>query len=176
MKGWNVIVGVRDDAFAEAARAMEPLGMVQRSAIVEVLAMKVADPAVLVGQYDALLKRNPRVRDAIVGVVPLTHCFDFDGEEDFANKVQGVIFGRWGPKLKGTKFQILTRRRRYANEVPRKLDPGERENDVVDELGAWGRPRDECDYIITIETLRRRAGLSLWTCDDLWRYPFLDLG
>lgn len=176
MKDWNVIVGVRDGAFEAAGRAMEPFGQVKRSAIVDVLAMKVADPAALAAQYDALLKHSPRVRDAIVGVVPLTHCFDFDGEEDFANKVQGVIVGRWGPKLKGTKFQILTRRRGYANEVPRKLDRGERENDVVDELGAWGLPRDECDFIITIETLRRRAGLSLWTSEELWRYPFLDLG
>ena len=34
---------------------------------------------------------------------------------------------------------------------------------------------DDPDAIVAIETLGHRAGVSLWTRDDLRRYPFLRL-
>jgi hypothetical protein len=32
---------------------------------------------------------------------------------------------------------------------------------------------DDPDFIIHIETIDRRAGMALWSRDDMQRYPFL---
>ncbi len=176
MLDWNVIVGVKPGGFLAAEAAMARFGAVERSDIVDILAVKVADADALVGQVEALIESEPGILDAIVGVVPLQHAFDFDGEEDFADNVGRVFRENWRPILKDKQFQIATRRRGYTSEVPRRADRGEKATDIVDELGMWGLGRDDCDYIVTIETLHRRAGMSIWSFLDFQRYEFLDLG
>jgi hypothetical protein len=34
---------------------------------------------------------------------------------------------------------------------------------------------DDADFVIHIETIDRRAGLSLWSGDEMQRYPFLSI-
>jgi tRNA(Ser,Leu) C12 N-acetylase TAN1 len=48
---------------------------------------------------------------------------------------------------------------------------------LLQRLADTGRPGrinfDDPDHVIDIETVGNRAGLSLWSRDDLRRYPFL---
>lgn len=180
MLDWNVVVGVKEDGHQAAQNVMERFGPVQRSGIGNVLTLKVEDPGALVEQIANLFDTEPGVRDVVSGVVPLQYTFDFEGEEDFAEKLAGVVIQNWQPMLKGKRFQFRTHRRGLVSEVPRKPDRWESMNDVVDEFGVRGAPTIDddyvtCDFVITVETLRRRAGLSLWPYEDFKRYSFLDI-
>jgi len=176
---WNVVVGVKNYSYQTAQNFMERFGPVHRSKIGNVLTLTVEDAAALVQPIADLFDAVPNIRDAVSGLVPLQHTFDFDGEVDFAEKVAEVVSQNWRATLKGTRFHFRTHRRGLVSEVPRKPDRGETMNDVVDEFGVAGAPLVDdwlaCDFVITIETLRRRAGLSLWSYEDFKRYSFLDI-
>jgi len=176
---WNVVVGVKNNSHQIAENFMERFGPVCRSKIGNVLTLTVKDADAFIKPIADLFDSEPKVRDAVSGLVPLQHTFDFDGEVDFAEKVAGIVSKNWRATLKGTRFQFRTHRRGLVSEVPRKPDRWENMNDVVDEFGVAGAPLLDnwlaCDFVITVETLRRRAGLSLWSYEDFRRYSFLDI-
>ena len=178
MPDWNVILIAKAGRHEAAQSTMQRFGRVERSMIGNVLTATIDDPSAFSAQFAALYDNDPAVRGAIEGAVPLEHTFDFDGEEDFAEKVATVVSENWQETLAGKRFQFRTHRRGLVSEVPRKPDPGEAMDDIVDEFGVVGAPLEydyvTCDFVITLETLHRRAGLSLWTYDDFKRYPFLD--
>ena len=53
------------------------------------------------------------------------------------------------------------------------------EGAAADEFGVAGASLEydyvTCDFIVTVETLRQRAGLSLWSYEDIKRYSFLNI-
>ena len=176
---WNVVVGVKGGDYRAAQLIMARFGPVQRSEIGNVLTLTVENTDAFLEQIADLFHREPKLRGAVTGVVPLKHTFDFKGEEDFAEKLAEIVHRNWHSILKETKFHFRSHRRGLVSEVPRKPDPGENMNDVVDEFGVWGAPLEynytTCDFVITVETLRRRAGVSLWSYEDFKRHSFLDI-
>jgi len=48
--------------------------------------------------------------------------------------------------------------------------------ETLEHRGTPGRiDFDDPDFILDVETVGQRAGMSLWTREDLHRYPFLKL-
>ncbi len=93
MKDWNVVVSVFQDGYSRALRALQKLGVAERSPYHNVLVMKVNDPAILLEAIEKRTEESPALYDAISRVAPAMRNFDFLSEEEFIEKAK-VYFSR----------------------------------------------------------------------------------
>ena len=98
MKDWNVVVSVFQDGYSRALRALQKLGVAERSPYHNVLVMKVNDPVVLLEAIEKRTEESPALYDAISRVAPAMRNFDFLSEEEFVEKAKSII-REWLPRL-----------------------------------------------------------------------------
>jgi tRNA(Ser,Leu) C12 N-acetylase TAN1 len=83
------------------------------------------------------------------------------------------------PELRGKRFHVRIHRRGFKHRI--QSQEAERYLDGVllnalEMAGAAGSiDFEDPDAILAIDTIDRRAGMSLWTREDMERYPFLGL-
>jgi tRNA(Ser,Leu) C12 N-acetylase TAN1 len=177
MIDWNVVVTVFDErGFRLAKRLLSDFAPVHTTDYFNVLAMKVPDVAAFTEQVHRLFDETPGYLNDISRVVPAHATFDFASPEEFAQKAERVILD-WADRLAGKSFYIRLHRRGFRGrivspEVERALDAA-----LLERLGAAGHPGhisfEDPDMAIDIETVGNRAGISLWTREELARFPFL---
>jgi tRNA(Ser,Leu) C12 N-acetylase TAN1 len=114
--------------------------------------------------------------NAVARVVPVTDTFSFDSPEAFREGVTRVALP-WAEDLAGKRFYVRMHRRGFKG----RLSSTDEERALGDALlrrvhehggtatVAFERP----DWVIVIETVDSRAGLSRWARDDLERYELL---
>ena len=176
MKDWNVVVSVFQDGYRRALRALQTLGVAERSPYHHVLVMKVDDPAVLLEAIEKRTEENPALYDAISRVAPAMRNFDFLSEEEFVEKAK-AIFREWLPRLAGRSLHVRLRRRGTKHEL-RTQEAERLLNDaIVDAAASAGMPSTisftNPDVVIEVDTINNRAGLGLWTREELARYHVL---
>jgi len=176
VKDWNVVVSVFQDGYSRALRALQKLGAAERSLYHNVLVMKVADPAVLLEAIEKRTEENPALYDAISRVAPAMRSFDFLSEEEFVEKAQAIFRG-WLPRLAGRSLHVRLRRRGTKHEL-RTQEAERLLNDaIVDAAASAGMPSTisftDPDVVIEVDTIDNRAGLGLWTREELARYHVL---
>lgn len=176
MKDWNVVVSVFQDGYSRALRALQKLGATERSPYHNVLVMKVADPAMLLEAIEKRTEENPALYDAISRVAPAMRSFDFLSEEEFVEKAK-AIFREWLPRLAGRSLHVRLRRRGTKHEL--RTQEAERllNDTIVDAAASAGTPSTisftDPDVVIEVDTIDNRAGLGLWTREELARYHVL---
>lgn len=176
MKDWNVVVSIFQDGYRRALRALQKLGVAERSLYHNVLVMKVDDPVVLLDAIEKRTEEDPALYDAISRVAPAMRNFDFLSEAEFVEKAQSVI-REWLPRLAGRSLHVRLRRRGTKHDL-RTQDAERLFNDaIVDATTRAGTPSKisftDPDVVIEIDTVDNRAGLGLWTRDELARYHVL---
>jgi len=176
VKDWNVVVSVFQDGYSRALRALQKLGVAERSPYHNVLLMKVDDPAVLLEAIEKRTQENPALYDAISRVAPAMRSFDFLSEEEFVEKTK-AIFREWLPRLAERSLHVRLRRRGTKHDL-RTQEAERLFNDaIVDAATRAGTPSTisftDPDVVIEIDTVDNRAGLGLWTRDELARYHVL---
>jgi tRNA(Ser,Leu) C12 N-acetylase TAN1 len=176
VKDWNVVVSIYQEGFRRARRALEALGRVERSPYYNVLAMRVDDPAALLEAVERRTEESPALYDAIARVAPAQRSFEFQSAEDFEGKARSIAL-EWLPRLAGRSFHARFHRRgpRLAlrsPDVERRLDDALL--DALQEAGTPGKVSfSDPDAVIVVDTIDDRAGISLWTRDDLARHRLL---
>lgn len=176
MKDWNVVVSVFQDGYKRALLALQELGVAERSPYHNVLVMKVEDPVVLLDAIEKKTEDNPALYDAISRVAPATRNIDFRSEEELVEKAK-LILGEWRPRLAGRSFHVRLRRRGTKHDLQTQ-ETERRFNDAVVEATAKAGMSSKIsftdpDVVIAIDTIDNRAGLSMWTREDLARYHVL---
>ena len=176
MKDWNVVVSVFQDGYSRALRALQKLGLAERSPYHNVLLMKVADPAVLLEAIEKRTEQNPALYDAISRVAPAMRSFDFLSEEEFVENSK-TIFREWLPRLAGRSLHVRLRWRGTKHEL-RTQEAERLLNDaIVDAAASAGMPSTisfiDPDVVIEVDTIDDRAGLGLWTREELAGYHVL---
>lgn len=178
MRDWNVVVTVQEGGFVPACKVLEKYGAVKHSDFYNVLLMKVPDPE----SFLEALHRDYAIEGGfarvLARVTPVTRTFVFQSAEEFeANAREAVT--PWIPALAGKVFHVRIHRRGFkgvlsSQEAERHLDRFLL--DALAQAGAPGQVRfEDPDAVVVVETVGNRAGLSLWTRDELQRYPFLHL-
>lgn len=176
MPDWNVVVSVHEQGYKRARALLEPLGEVEATDFYNVLVMTVDDTRAFLDRLGKLVEVVPDVLDVISRAVPAVRTFTFQGAEEFEARAQEVAL-EWAPQLAGKSFHVRMYRRGFKGrlsspEEERFLD--EALLGALEEAGAPGRITFvDPDAVIDVETVGNRAGLSLWTREDLARYPFL---
>jgi tRNA(Ser,Leu) C12 N-acetylase TAN1 len=109
-------------------------------------------------------------------VVPAQRSFEFQSAEEFESRARSLVL-QWLPRLAGRSFHVRFHRRgaSYALRTPdveRALDDA-----LIQALQEAGTPGklsfSDPDAVIVIDTIDDRAGMSLWTREDLAQHRLL---
>ena len=117
---------------------------------------------------------DPNIGSPLARVMPVLQGFDFQTPAEFEDKARQAVCA-WLPTLAGKRFFLRMHRRGFkvrlsSMEEERFLDTYLLE--ALEMAGSKGRISfDDPDAIISLGTLGSSAGLSLWSREDLERYP-----
>lgn len=176
MKDWNVVVSVFQDGFRRAIRSLQQIAPVERSPYHNVLVMRVDDPMSTLTAIERKTEESPALYDSISRVAPVMHTFEFHSAEAFAEHASSILRG-WSERLGGRSFHVRLHRRggRHQFKTP---DMEKKLNEALlaatQDAGVSGRVSfSDPDAVIAIDTVDDRAGVALWTRDDLKRHRLL---
>lgn len=176
MNDWNVVISVYQDGFNRALRALQALGPVERSPYHNVVVMKVGDPIALLEAVEQRTEEVPALYDAISRVAPAMRSFEFSSALEFHEKAKAIMM-EWLPRLAGRSFHVRLHRRgaKYdlrPHDTERVLDDA-----LLDVTRRAGMPGSisftDPDAVVAIDTVDDRAGVGLWTRDELTKYHLL---
>ncbi len=176
MRDWNVVATVRDRGFDQARHLLGALGPVDRTGLYNVLAMKVGDVRAFLDGLQEQCARHPGGAACLARVIPVTCAFDFETPAEFEAKAREAAL-TFVPDLAGKAFHVRFHRRGFKGQLASAEEERFLDGALLEALQAAGNPGritfEDPDAVLVVETVGHRAGLSLWTRDDLHRYPFL---
>jgi tRNA(Ser,Leu) C12 N-acetylase TAN1 len=173
---WNLIVTVYQQGFRRALSALQDIGPTERSPYHNVLVMKVDDPMRVLEAVERVTEERPALYDAIARVAPAARTFEFQSTDDFEDNAKAVML-EWLPDLTGRSFHARVHRRGSKLDL-RTPDAERLFNDAIvaatTKAGAPARISfTDPDAVVVIDTIDARAGLSMWTREDLARHRLL---
>jgi len=177
MKDWNVVVTVPEHVYNESRDFLGQLGDVAGTGFYNVLTMDVHDIRWLMEKLADRMEADPVAAELISHVAPAQQTFDFHSPEEFEERLTRTA-EVWLRELAGQSFHVRMNRRGFKGRLDSRREEQLLGGYLMDALEARGTPAtiefDDPDIIIAVDTVHHRAGMSLWTRDDLQRFPFLD--
>ena len=178
MQHWNVVVSLHERQYVPARKLLEKLGAVSRTAYFNVLVMHVEDIGRLLETLRQWVEENPQLLTILARVVPVTQTFTFQTVEEFEAKARETCLS-WVADLRGKSFHVRLHRRGFKGRLSSQNEEGFLDGVLLEALEQSGSPGRitfaDPDAIITVETVDCQAGLSLWTREEMQRYPFIRL-
>jgi tRNA(Ser,Leu) C12 N-acetylase TAN1 len=177
MKDWNVIVTVNDSCgYRHARQRLRQFGTVEGTEFHNVLVMRVPDADALLAALAEMMRDDMSLFNDLSRLVPAHVTFDFATKEEFETNALTAILG-WAGRMAGQTFHIRFHRRGFGDQLRSLSEEKLLDTALLNRLAEIGRPGRidfaDPDYVIDIETAGNRAGLSIWTREDLRSYPFL---
>jgi tRNA(Ser,Leu) C12 N-acetylase TAN1 len=173
---WNVVVSVREDGYGRAFGTLRQFGRVSRTGFRNVLALTVSDTGEFLKAFSDLVAQEPDILYSISRAVPAAATFDFHTSEEFEEKARDVALA-WVGQLAGKSFHVRLHRRGLKGRIASRDEEVFLDRVLLDALEKAGTPGsitfEDPDVILDIETLGTWAAMSVWTREDLKRYPFL---
>ena len=174
--GWNVIVTLPEATAPQARRVMRRWGRLYRTDFFHVLVMAVADPDRFLQEFGEAVAATPGILNFIAHVFAAQHTFDFATVAEFDVKARDGALA-WVPLLAAKRFHVRLHRRGLKGILSTPYEERFLDEALLQALSARGTPGhlgfDDADFVIRVETIDLRAGMSLCSRDDLARYPFL---
>ena len=176
MKDWNVIVTICQQGFKRAISALQKIGPTDRTPYYNVLVMKVDEPMGALEAIERMTEERPALYDAIARVAPAGVTFEFQSAEHFRECANSFLLGVL-PRLAGHSFHVRLHRRGSKHglrtpETERLFD-----DFVMTATRESGNPSRITfagpDVVIVIDTVDDRAGIAMWTHEDLARHRLL---
>ena len=176
MKDWNTIVTIYQEGFRRALRALQDIGPAEGGPYHNVLVMKVDDPMAVLEAIERLTEERPALYDAIARVAPAMRTFYFSSAEGFKDSAKSIVL-EWLPGLAGKSFHARLHRRGpkpelHTPDVERFLD-----DVIIEAIAKAGLPGrisfTDPDAVIVIDTVDDRAGLAMWTREDIAQHRLL---
>jgi tRNA(Ser,Leu) C12 N-acetylase TAN1 len=176
VKDWNVIVTIYQQGFKRALRALLAIGPTERTPYYNVLVMRVDEPLMALEAIERLTEERPALFDAIARVAPAASTFEFESTESFKDRAKSFMLERL-PNLAGRSFHVRLHHRGSKLDL-RTPDAERLFNDAIVaatvESGAPARISfTDPDVVVVIDTIDDRAGLAIWTREDLARHRLL---
>lgn len=176
MINWNVVITVHQNGFTPVAHAVHDLGSVGLTTYHNLLTMKAKDPMAVLAAIEARAAADAALRDALSRVAPVTESFNFSSPEDFEAAAEAALLARLS-QLAGRSFHVRLHRRGHRHELVDPVVENRLGAVVQDALKAAGTPGvisfSDPDVVVAIDTVDERAGIALWTREDMARHPLL---
>ncbi len=178
MRDWNVVITVHKRGFVPACEMLEELGPVAKTGFYNVLVMKVEDTRSFLETIHRWVAEDPYLLHIFARVVPATKTFNFQSAEEFEEKASKAVL-TWVPEIAERSFHVRMHRRGFKEKLSSQVEERLLDEVLLKALNEEGKSGkiafEDPDVIISVETVGGRAGLSLWTRDELKRYPLLGL-
>jgi len=174
VKDWNTIVTIYQQGFMRAIRALQKIGQTDRTPYYNVLVMKTDDPIAALEAVERLTEEQPALYDAIARMAPAKFTFNFQSPEEFTDRAKSFLLGLLPT---GRSFHVRLHRR--GSKLDLKTQEAERLFDdfIVAATVKSGTPAritfSEPDAVIVIDTIDDRAGIAMWSHEDLTRHRLL---
>jgi len=174
MEDWNVVVTARENGFKQACELLGSLGSIHATTYFNVMTMRVADAAAFLEQAE----RIPELGACVARVMPVTRAFTFQSPQEFEAKAVAAV-EPWLDRFAGCRFHVRLHRRGFKDKMVSPVEERFLDHHIVGRLRQRGSDAevgfDDPDLILAVETVGQRAGLSLWTREDLRRHALLKL-
>lgn len=178
MNDWNVVASVQPEGYGGARRVLGALGAVGKTDYFNVLTVRVEDVEAFLEALRERIELEPGTLNLLGRAVPARVAFDFRSPEEFEEKAREACVG-WLPRLAGLGFHVRMHRRGFKGKMSSQAEEQRLAEALLGALERAGTPGrvafGDPDAILSVETVGGRAGLSLWTREELGRYPFLGL-
>lgn len=178
LKDWNVVITVREGRYREARKLLHMIGEVAPTEFRNVLVLYASNPTRVLLLLEERATIEPGVRDILSRVVPARLTFSFRDAAEFEQQAREAVL-QLLPALSGQSFHVRIHRRGFRHRLSSQEEEQRLDKILLDGLAELGTPGsvtfDNPDAIVAIESVGQRAGLSLWTREELRRYPFLRL-
>lgn len=175
---WNLVVLLQQQGFRRVQAALSAFGVPHPTDYWNVLVMRVEDPRGFLEGLEALLEGNPGLAKIISRAVPVTCSFRFQSVEEFEQLACDAA-REFVPALKGAAFHVRMHRRGFKERLSSQAEEQFLDHFLLEQLAAQAAPGritfDDPDYIVCVETVGQRAGMSLWSREELKRFKLLGL-
>ena len=176
MQTWNVVITVHEGYYQQAVGILESFGAVHKTDFFNVLVMEVDDPRGAMENLLAKMAEEPLAGAAIARFVPVSLTFYYKNVEEFEKKALKSIFFLT-KDLGGKKFHVRMHRRGFRKRISSMEEEVFLDRVLLEALEKRGDAGSisftEPDTIVVIETVGQRAGMAIFTREELARYPFL---
>jgi tRNA(Ser,Leu) C12 N-acetylase TAN1 len=173
---WNVVATVYEGGYRTTRRFLAPFGPIARTPYFNVLVMRVDDCAALLAAAAAAVEREPGLLNFLSRLIPCEAAFPFQSAEEFETRARAVVLP-WIPRLAGKSFHVRLHRRGFKGKLSSPDEERFLDDALLEALAAAGTPGkiafDDPDAVIVIETVDNRAGIALFTREEMARYPFV---
>lgn len=176
---WNVIVTVTERGYQPARRLLKPYGHIEKSRFLNVLVMQVEDIALFLEAMRSLYEESPPELNYVGRIVPVTQRFRFQSPAEFEEKAREAL-SQWLDELAGRHYYLRMHRRGFKGRLSSQEEECLLATSLQEALAGRGSAAAKVDFegaerVVALETLGQEAGLSLWTREQIERYPFLRL-
>ena len=179
MRDWNVVATVHEGGFNKALRLLRQFGLVERTDFFNILVMQTAvGPVELLENLWEEAERADDGFSCLSRVTPVVQTFTFQTPAEFDEKARLAVCA-WLPTLAGKGFHLRMHRRGFKGKLSGMDEEKFLDTYLLEALETAGTPGhitfSDPDAIIALETIGPRAGLCLWSREELQRFPLLHL-
>jgi len=178
MQEWNVIININERGLKQAYQKLGRFGRIGKTGFFNVLFMKADDSRKMIETLREWTLEDPNALTFLSRLIPVTATFIFQSPEEFESRAKRAVLS-WVPELAGKCFHVRMRRRGFKGKLSSLDEEHFLDNTLLEVLEKAGTPARitfcDPDAIIAVETIAQWAGLSLWSREDLQRYPFIRL-
>ena len=178
MVTWNVVITVHEGFYRQALEYMKTLGTVHETDYFNVLVLEVADTGKAMETLKDMLAEEPEARHAVAHFVPASQTFFYTSPAEFTEQAKNAVLFR-ADELAGKKFHVRIKRRGFKKRISSLEEESLLNTLLLETLEKKGTPGiinfSNPDAVVVIETVGQQAGVSLFTREDLARYPFLQV-
>lgn len=172
---WNLVATTRERRYGAAAAFLEKLGArVAKTHYQNVLLASVPDGRAFLGE----LLHADGADEVLARVIPVAKTFSFQSPEEFDERARQTV-AALAPSLGHRSFHVRMHRRGFKGRISTPTEERALAGALLSALEAAGDHADvsfdDPDAIIAVETVDNRAGVSLWTREEMTKTPFLHL-
>lgn len=178
MTKWNVVITIQEHFFQQAWQCLKPFGVLAKTNFHNVLVMQTEDTQQTLQQLQKKINADAVLQTAISRVMPVAYEFTFQTAEQFESKARAIVETLL-PKIANKTFHVRLHRRGFKGRLSTIEEEKFLDTYILDQLEQSGSPCkitfDNPDVIIAVETVAQQAGISIWSREDIARYPILKL-
>jgi len=173
------MVTARDEGFERTCMFLGRFSPIKRTHYINVLVMRVDDFRDFFDKIMEEIGKDPGIlKYDISRIAPVQQTFEFKEKDDLEKKAGEIVLG-WLERIENRSFHVRMHRRGLKGRMDSREEEGLIGRAVTQALQSEGKTCtvdfEDPDLIIDIETLGHRAGISLWTREEMQKYPFLRL-
>ncbi len=176
MQEWNAVVSVHERGYRRALDVLGDFGEVRRTEFFNILLLRAEDPAGMLETLRVRALERPGSLSFLARLIPVTRTFIFHAAEEFETRAIEIVL-QWVPVLAGKSFHVRIHRRGFKGRITSPDEEHLLNTKLLEALAVAGTPGritfNNPDAVIAIETAGTWAGLSIWSREDLERYPFI---